>query len=223
MSAATAGSTPSGRGIAAASGTTEAPAIVPIPQYDRTGSPSPVASTVAPSGILCRNDGESGHAHGRPARHDRQTPHGTSQDKATGWPTRTLVTPGPTASTTPAPSWPMTIGVGRGHSPSRTCRSEWQTPDARSGRGPRRRAVRRRPRPRPRSAGRWCAGRPRASGGLSRAARRLDARPGAPARTRRTPATTSRRRRAPRRRCRVGPGPAPSRWPRARRRSRSRA
>ena len=24
----------------------------------------------------------------------------------------------------------MTIGVGRGHSPSRTCRSEWQTPDA---------------------------------------------------------------------------------------------
>src|SRR5690349_1773067 len=24
----------------------------------------------------------------------------------------------------------MTIGVGRSHSPSRTCRSEWQTPDA---------------------------------------------------------------------------------------------
>ena len=40
MRAATAGSTPSGRAIAAASGTTAAAAIVPIPQYDRTGSPS---------------------------------------------------------------------------------------------------------------------------------------------------------------------------------------
>ena len=51
MSAATAGSTPSGSAIAAASGTTAAAAIVPIPQYDRTGSPPSVASTVAPSGI----------------------------------------------------------------------------------------------------------------------------------------------------------------------------
>ena len=88
MSAATAGSTPSGRGIAAASGTTVASAIVPMPQYDRIGSPSSVASTVAPSGIRCANDGESGHAHGRPARHERQRPHGTSHDSATGCPTR---------------------------------------------------------------------------------------------------------------------------------------
>ena len=36
----------------------------------------------------------------------------------------TVRTPSPTASTTPAPSWPMATGVGRGHSPSRTCRSE---------------------------------------------------------------------------------------------------
>ena len=131
MSAATAGSTPSGSGMAAASGTTVAVAIVPIPQYDRTGSPPPVARTVAPSGIRWRNEGESGQAHGRPARHDRHLPHGTSHDSATGWPTDSDRTPGPTASTTPAPSWPIAIGVGRGHSPSRTWRSEWHTPDAR--------------------------------------------------------------------------------------------
>ena len=68
----------------------------------------------------------------RPARPARSAPpHGTSHDSATGWPTRSVCTPGPTASTTPAPSWPIAIGVGRGHSPSRTWRSEWQTPDAR--------------------------------------------------------------------------------------------
>ena len=94
MSAAIAGSTPSGRAIAASVGTTAAPAIVPIPQYDRTGSPSSVARTVAPSGIRWRNDGESGQAHGRPPRHDRQTPHGTSHDNATGWPRRRLVDTG---------------------------------------------------------------------------------------------------------------------------------
>ena len=95
MSAATAGSTPSGRGMAAASGTTVAPAIVPMPQYDRTGSPSSVARTVAPSGIRWRNEGESGQAHGRPARHDRHLPHGTSHDSATGWPTDSDRTPRP--------------------------------------------------------------------------------------------------------------------------------
>ena len=84
ISAATAGSTPSGSGTAAASGTTVAPAIVPIPQYDSTGAPSAAVSAVAPSGRRCRNDGESGQAHGRPVRHHRQTPHGTSHDSTTG-------------------------------------------------------------------------------------------------------------------------------------------
>ena len=84
MSAATAGSTPSGSGMAAASGTTVVAAIVPIPQYDSTGSPASVVSAVAPSGSRCRNEGDTGHAHGRPVRHHRQTPHGTSHDSATG-------------------------------------------------------------------------------------------------------------------------------------------
>ena len=40
------------------------------------------------------------------------------------------VTPSPTASITPAPSWPSTIGVGAGHLPSRKERSLWQMPEA---------------------------------------------------------------------------------------------
>src|SRR5205807_8886590 len=45
-------------------------------------------------------------------------------------PALTRVTPGPTASTVPAPSWPRTIGVRKGIFPSMTDRSEWQTPVA---------------------------------------------------------------------------------------------
>ena len=75
-------------------------------------------------------DGESGHSQIRPRRHERQTPHGINHDRATRSLTRGVVTPGPTASTMPEPSWPNTIGVGRSHSPSRTCRSEWHTPEA---------------------------------------------------------------------------------------------
>src|SRR5437870_12719177 len=37
-------------------------------------------------------------------------------------------TPAPTASTTPAPSWPSTQGSGIGRSPVMACRSLWHTP-----------------------------------------------------------------------------------------------
>ena len=40
----------------------------------------------------------------------------------------TLVTPAPTASTTPAPSWPSTTGVGNGMVPSITDTSVWHSP-----------------------------------------------------------------------------------------------
>ncbi len=43
---------------------------------------------------------------------------------------RDLVTPGPTASTMPAPSWPRTDGGFQGIVPSITDRSEWHTPAA---------------------------------------------------------------------------------------------
>src|SRR5581483_1503722 len=45
-------------------------------------------------------------------------------------PTFGLVTPGPTASTTPAPSWPGTNGTGTGRLPRSTERSVWQIPVA---------------------------------------------------------------------------------------------
>ena len=130
MSAAAAGSTPSGIGMAAAAGTTSASASVPIAQYVSTSCPVDRRQRAPPPGIRWRKDGESGHAHGRPEAHARQTPHGTSHDRATGWPIASPSTPGPRASMMPAPSWPSTIGPGRSHSPSRTWRSEWQTPEA---------------------------------------------------------------------------------------------
>ena len=72
---------------------------------------------------------------GRPTAGRRRTPGRRRTGRATtarpAGPTDSDRTPGPTASTTPAPSWPIAIGVGRGQSPSRTWRSEWQTPDAR--------------------------------------------------------------------------------------------
>ena len=43
-------------------------------------------------------------------------------------PTATVVTPSPSASTTPAPSWPRTAGSGFGVAPVMTFQSLWQTP-----------------------------------------------------------------------------------------------
>jgi hypothetical protein len=43
---------------------------------------------------------------------------------------RGAVTDAPTASTTPAPSWPSTAGSGTGYHWSRTIRSVWQMPQA---------------------------------------------------------------------------------------------
>src|SRR3954454_11674225 len=49
----------------------------------------------------------------------------------TTWsPGLTLVTPGPTSSIIPDPSWPPTIGNRGGRSPSVRCRSEWHSPAA---------------------------------------------------------------------------------------------
>ncbi len=48
---------------------------------------------------------------------------------STTWsPGFTLVTASPTASTTPAPSWPSTAGGGHGIVPSSTLRSLWHSP-----------------------------------------------------------------------------------------------
>ena len=66
---------------------------------------------------------------GCPSRQFRHDPH-HGQPITTLSPADTLVTPGPTAATTPAPSCPSTPGAGNGMSPSLASASVWQTPDA---------------------------------------------------------------------------------------------
>src|SRR5262245_57462492 len=69
---------------------------------------------------------------GWPLRHCAQLPQNPDRHATTWSPGFTLVTSAPTASTTPAPSWPSTIGRSSGKRPwpSTTCRSLWQTPVA---------------------------------------------------------------------------------------------
>ena len=63
------------------------------------------------------------HSTARPSRHGGQTPHGGAQQKTTWSSGLTLVTPGPTSRTMPAPSCPRTTGVFIGQSPRAGCRS----------------------------------------------------------------------------------------------------
>ena len=70
------------------------------------------------------------HMVGRPRSQSAQAPQLASVDSATWSPGPTWVTPAPTASTTPAPSWPSTTGTGNGMVPSTTDRSLWHSPAA---------------------------------------------------------------------------------------------
>ena len=132
MSAATSGGTPSGIGTTARRRARPGPsAIVPIEQVGedrravgaRRGAscrrPARGAATASRSTATGGRAGTRGS--GGRARTTRARP------PARRRPGRV---PAPTASMTPAPSWPRTIGPGRSQSPSRTWRSEWQTPDA---------------------------------------------------------------------------------------------
>src|SRR5271169_1372769 len=69
---------------------------------------------------------------GWPERHCGQLPQKPERQATTWSPGLTVVTSAPTASTTPAPSWPSTIGRSSGKRPipSTTCRSLWHTPVA---------------------------------------------------------------------------------------------
>ena len=66
----------------------------------------------------------------RPVEQYRQIPQAGMNEQTTWSPTLTRVTSGPTASITPAPSWPPTIGSRPVESPVRRCSSEWHIPDA---------------------------------------------------------------------------------------------
>ncbi len=70
------------------------------------------------------------HRVGQPRAHSAQRPQFARVVTTTWSPGRTVVTSEPTASTTPAPSWPMTTGVGNGMVPSSTDWSLWHTPAA---------------------------------------------------------------------------------------------
>src|SRR3954454_2867103 len=67
---------------------------------------------------------------GWPRSHASHWPQLPRVVRTTWSPTFTLVTASPTASTTPAPSWPRTTGVGNGIVPSITLTSLWQRPAA---------------------------------------------------------------------------------------------
>ena len=70
------------------------------------------------------------HHVGWPALQRSQMPQLATVPMTMWSPALTRVTWLPTASTTPAPSWPMTDGAGHGIVPSTTLMSLWQTPAA---------------------------------------------------------------------------------------------
>src|SRR5579862_3099602 len=71
------------------------------------------------------------HSGNLPERQYRQRPHGPYNASTTWSPGATSVTPRPTSSTTPAPSWPSTSGsTATGDVPCSTCRSDPHTPVA---------------------------------------------------------------------------------------------
>ena len=63
-----------------------------------------------------------------PLRHHQHDPQAGDTEASTRSPTAARRTSAPTASTTPHPSWPGTIGSGRFDSPWTTVRSVWQMP-----------------------------------------------------------------------------------------------
>ena len=72
------------------------------------------------------------HQVGLPTEHWSQMPQLETVAMTTWSPGFTRVTSEPTASTTPAPSWPMSDGAGHGMVPSSRLTSLWQTPAAAS-------------------------------------------------------------------------------------------
>ena len=63
-----------------------------------------------------------------PVAQQRQCPQTGMNEQTTWSPSLTRVTPGPTFSMIPAPSWPSTIGSRASMSPWATCTSEWHSP-----------------------------------------------------------------------------------------------
>src|SRR5215472_18225857 len=104
---------------------------VPSMQKPPRSAPSSEWNLKVPSAsipvIICA---PQSHRFCRPVEQYRHVPQAGMKEHTTWSPTRTRVTPGPTASITPAPSWPPTIGSRPVLSPVCRCSSEWHMPDA---------------------------------------------------------------------------------------------
>jgi hypothetical protein len=122
-----------GIGTADPAGTTQRSAKQETKMKCCTGRPSGKRRRDVPSSSVPARPWSAATSHRlrRPALHARHSPHAGTKQNATGSPTATWVTPSPTASTSPAPSWPGTIGWRPSpRCPSARCRSERQTPAA---------------------------------------------------------------------------------------------
>ena len=111
--------------------TTARSANVPSMQNPPRSAPSSSWNLNVPSAsipvIICA---PQSHRFWRPVEQYRQIPQAGMNEQTTWSPTLTRVTSGPTASITPAPSCPPTIGSRPVESPVRRCSSEWHIPDA---------------------------------------------------------------------------------------------
>jgi len=110
---------------------TDREANVPSMQKPPRSAPSSSWNRCVPSAsipvIICA---PQSHRFWRPVEQYRQTPQAGMNEQTTWSPGLTRVTSGPTASITPAPSCPPTIGRRPVESPVRRCSSEWHIPEA---------------------------------------------------------------------------------------------
>ena len=113
--------------------TTARSAKVPSMQKPPRSAPSSSWNLNVPSAsipvIICA---PQSHRFCRPVEQYRQIPQAGMNEQTTWSPTLTRVTSGPTASITPAPSCPPTMGSRPVESPVCRCSSEWHIPDARN-------------------------------------------------------------------------------------------
>ncbi len=72
------------------------------------------------------------HSAARPPRHSAHSPQVGTKESDTWSPGSKPCASGPSSTTSPAASWPSTIGITRGREPSITDRSEWHSPAART-------------------------------------------------------------------------------------------
>ena len=111
MSPAASGFAPGSIGTHCVAATSVFSANAPMPSAGDSATPSSV--------IFCVAFAELKQYQGRPFAHDRHVPHGARHAMTTVSPGLTFVTPSPTASTTPAASWPSRNGKSSLMPPSR--------------------------------------------------------------------------------------------------------